>query len=263
MRTIFLGAASLFALTGVAFAQADQQAENQAEANSEQSECLQRIDGIDRAGLSSDIRSDIQTLQAAAEVFAERGDEGACGTLAGEIEDLRDENAPEEDADASAGDDAAQDEEANDEPEMSPAERARMEREAKFEAASALNESGERISVDELLGAELKNLDGDTVATVSDVMLPGAAEGNPYAVATHGGVLGLGGEKIMVPLGEIRLSEDGTYFLNVSSEQLKDAPRMESADATDAGENWTGDVDSWWDNREADMSDETEGDDER
>lgn len=259
MKTIFLGAASLCALTGAAFAQADQQTN----ADTDQSECLQRIDDIDRAGLSSDIRSDIQTLQAAAEVFAERGDEGACDTIADEIEDLRDENAPEEGAEANAGDENAGDEVANDEPEMSPAERARVEREAKFDAATALNEAGERISVDELLGAELKNLDGDTVATVSDVMLPGAAEGNPYAVVTHGGVLGLGGEKIMVPLGEIRLSEDGTYFLDVSTDQLKDAPRMESADATDAGENWAANVDSWWDSREADMSDEDEGDEER
>lgn len=257
MKTIFLGAASLLALTGAAFAQTGQQAET----GMDQSECLQRIEEIERAGLSSDIRSDIQTLQAAAEVFAERGDEGACETIADEIEELRDENAPEEDANAGEG--TGEDEAASEEPEMSPAEKARMEREAKYEAAAALDESGERISVEEMLGAELKNLNGETVATVSDVMLPGAAEGDPYAVVTHGGVLGLGGEKIMVPLGEIRLAGDGTYFLNVSSDQLKDAPRLESADATDAGENWAADVDSWWDDREDGANGEDSGDQER
>ncbi|WP_424933916.1 PRC-barrel domain-containing protein [Amaricoccus macauensis] len=86
------------------------------------------------------------------------------------------------------------------------------------------------VSGEELMGADIRSVDGDTIATVSDVVLSGdgMVEG---IVAQFGGVLGFGSNHVELSPDEVQIlrEEDDTIFVETSMtpEDLEGRPEYE------------------------------------
>jgi hypothetical protein len=78
-----------------------------------------------------------------------------------------------------------------------------------------------KMRASDVIGAEVKNQEGDDVAEIADlVKQPGADE--VYAVLSVGGFLGLGEKKVIVLLDELQVGPEGKIVMaNASEERLK------------------------------------------
>jgi hypothetical protein len=83
------------------------------------------------------------------------------------------------------------------------------------------------IPASDVIGAEVKNQDGDTVAEVVDLVKRQGQE-DLYAVLSVGGFLGIGDKEVMVPVNELQVSQDGEIVMvNASEDQLKEMPEYQ------------------------------------
>src|SRR5512134_2770767 len=84
------------------------------------------------------------------------------------------------------------------------------------------------ISVDHLTAQELKNKPvydrkSEKIATVSEVTgTPGQMR---QAILYTGGVLGVGGKEVALPLDKLSIAENGKLVLSMTQDQLKLLPR--------------------------------------
>lgn len=75
-----------------------------------------------------------------------------------------------------------------------------------------------------IIGDEIKNMEGETLGHVEDLMLDVAGGGIEYAVVAHGGVLGLGEKLFAVPWTLLEIDRPGQFLvLNVDKEVLRQA----------------------------------------
>ncbi len=89
-------------------------------------------------------------------------------------------------------------------------------------------ETGNLIASDKVEGTAVFNMQGDKLGTVDNVMID-KREGNvAYAVMSFGGFLGMGEKHHPLPWKTLNYDEgrDG-YVVNLSKEQLKDAPTFD------------------------------------
>ena len=76
----------------------------------------------------------------------------------------------------------------------------------------------------DVIGTEVQNAEGDTVAEIVDLVKEQGAE-NLYAVLSVGGFLGIGDKKVVVPLEELDVGQEGEIVMaNVTEDQLKNMP---------------------------------------
>ena len=82
----------------------------------------------------------------------------------------------------------------------------------------------------EVIGADVVNADGNTVADIVDlVKRPG--EDQLYAVLSVGGFLGIGDKQVVVPLSEFDVAPDGQILMaTATQDQLKSMPEYEEAE---------------------------------
>lgn len=81
----------------------------------------------------------------------------------------------------------------------------------------------------ELLGYPAENPQGETLGEIEDVMLGLESEQISYVVLSFGGFLDLGDKLVAVPIDLVRLdTEQGRLILDVSEEQLTNAPAFDS-----------------------------------
>jgi sporulation protein YlmC with PRC-barrel domain len=110
--------------------------------------------------------------------------------------------------------------------------------------------SKEQCSANEIIGKKVKNLQDEDLGKVQDLIVNFDAGTAPYAVISHGGVLGAGRSKTAVPLDSLRSSADGkSFILAATKEQLEHAPKTATgawANAADA--EWTKNVDGFYGN---------------
>jgi hypothetical protein len=73
----------------------------------------------------------------------------------------------------------------------------------------------------EVIDAEVNNLEGDNVAKIADLVKQQGRD-EIYAVLSVGGLLGIGDKKVVVPLDELQVGQEGTIVMaNASEERLK------------------------------------------
>ena len=78
----------------------------------------------------------------------------------------------------------------------------------------------------DVIGTEVQNAEGDTVAEIVDLVKEQGAE-NLYAVLSVGGFLGIGDKKVVVPLEELDVGQEGEIVMaNVTEDQLRNMPEF-------------------------------------
>ena len=79
----------------------------------------------------------------------------------------------------------------------------------------------------DVIGSEVKNQEGDTVAEIVDIVKR-QGQDDLYAVLSVGGFLGIGDKEVMVPVNKLQVSQEGEIVMvNVSEEQLRQMPPYE------------------------------------
>jgi sporulation protein YlmC with PRC-barrel domain len=95
--------------------------------------------------------------------------------------------------------------------------------------------SSQYLAAEQLIGAKVTNKDGQTIGTISDLII-GSGDKIDGVILSVGGVLGVGDKKIGVRLGALKLSRtDGRLTVSlpsVSKEMLGAVPAYEKAGAS-------------------------------
>ena len=91
-----------------------------------------------------------------------------------------------------------------------------------------------------IIGDEVKNMEGETLGRVEDLMLDVEGGKIEYAVVTHGGVLGLGEKMFAVPWSILKVDRPGRFLvLNVDKEVLRVAEGFDK-------DSWPNSADPAW-----------------
>lgn len=90
------------------------------------------------------------------------------------------------------------------------------------------------VSADTITGDSVRNLAGDDLGNVQDIMLDVDDGSIAYAVLSFGGFLGMGEKLFAVPWKALVLVQDEKHFLlDVDKEALADAPGFDKDDWPD------------------------------
>ncbi len=114
-------------------------------------------------------------------------------------------------------------------------------------------ESSPFLRASKIIGARVRNSQGENLGDIKDVVLDTEAGQIVYAVVSFGGFLGVGDKLFAVPWKTLRQeggdSESGDYVLNVDKEMLKNAPGFDEDTWPDmANRSWQDDVYRYYDN---------------
>jgi len=75
------------------------------------------------------------------------------------------------------------------------------------------------------IGSRVENSQGESLGTISDIVLEPSEGRIRYVALSYGGVLGLGGKLFAIPWNALALQPDGkTFLLNVDKQLLETAP---------------------------------------
>jgi uncharacterized protein YrrD len=92
------------------------------------------------------------------------------------------------------------------------------------------------MSAGSLIGNSVVNSQGEELGKIEEIMLDLDTGRVAYAVLSFGGVLGLGNKLFAIPWAALALSlEEKRFYLNVSKEQLEDAPGFDKDNWPDYG----------------------------
>lgn len=100
----------------------------------------------------------------------------------------------------------------------------------------ATDETNQLISADKVEGTAVYGANRDKMGDVKSVMIGKQSGKVEYAVLSIGGLLGIGTKFHPVPWSKLTYNTDlGGYHLNMTSDQLKGAPSMDSSDDYSGG----------------------------
>jgi sporulation protein YlmC with PRC-barrel domain len=89
-----------------------------------------------------------------------------------------------------------------------------------------------------LVGTTVRTTDGKDIGEISDVIVNRTSARITHVVLTKGGVLGVGGEKLVLPWSEVKLQHDtdnaDRWIALVDPVKLDRAPRYEAAKNSDS-----------------------------
>lgn len=84
------------------------------------------------------------------------------------------------------------------------------------------------VKLTSLTGREVQNPQGDDLGNIEDVVIDAASGHVAYAVLSFGGFLGLGEKQVIMPWRSLQTIAPGdTFTLDISEEQLKNAPNFD------------------------------------
>jgi sporulation protein YlmC with PRC-barrel domain len=84
---------------------------------------------------------------------------------------------------------------------------------------------GKDLRASELVGARVRNADGDTLGEIEELVIPTRNGDDMLVILSVGGVLDVGDKLVALPYKDLRVSADGdTFYINRTEEQLKGAP---------------------------------------
>jgi sporulation protein YlmC with PRC-barrel domain len=91
--------------------------------------------------------------------------------------------------------------------------------------------------VEKILGSKVRNMKGEELGTIQDIVVDIDMGRILYAVMDFGGFLGIGGKLFPVPWQSLApLPSEGIFFLDVSKAKLKDAPAYDKDSLPDMGD---------------------------
>jgi sporulation protein YlmC with PRC-barrel domain len=84
---------------------------------------------------------------------------------------------------------------------------------------------GKDLRASELVGAKVRNAEGDSLGEIEELVIPTRDEDDMLVIVSVGGVLDVGDKLVALPYKDLRVSPDGdTFYFNRTEEQLKAAP---------------------------------------
>jgi sporulation protein YlmC with PRC-barrel domain len=84
---------------------------------------------------------------------------------------------------------------------------------------------GKDLRASEIVGAKVRNADGDTLGEIEELVIPTKDEDDMLVIVSVGGVADIGDKLVALPYKDLRVSPDGdTFYFNRTEEQLKAAP---------------------------------------
>lgn len=172
------------------------------------------------------LRRDEHALRAAALTLARNGRKDGCEAIVEEIEELR---------------------ESYEERQEEAAEReARMKRIANSVPLTGPNGM---VRAELIQGAEIVNLQNQSLGHVESVLLSGGPAGRAYVMVSHGGFLGIGEDLTPVRLSDLKRAAEGEdLILDVDAAKFAEAPNVELGDDDmPADDGWIVGVGAWWD----------------
>ena len=91
--------------------------------------------------------------------------------------------------------------------------------------------------VEKIVGSMVRNMKGEELGTIEDIVVDIDTGRILYAVMDFGGFLGLGGKLFPVPWQSLApLPSEGIFFLDASKDKLKDAPAYDKDSLPDMGD---------------------------
>ena len=98
------------------------------------------------------------------------------------------------------------------------------------------------LSASTLIGDKVKNLEGENLGEIKELMIDPETGHVGYAVLSFGGFLGMGDKLFAIPFRKLQLRPDEHCFiLNVPKEKLENAPGFDK-------DNWPKTADRTWGN---------------
>jgi hypothetical protein len=176
-------------------------------------------------------RREMSAVLAAAEVFARNGREEACQNVLAELRDLQEQRL-------------AQLEEAG-----IPPEEVQSWRQELLVSAQPVSEVGGNIRIENVLGADVRNLRDDDLGDIKDVILD--QEGDlAYVLVGRGGFFGVGEDLVPVRWQDLRAVPDAdTFVLDIEEDVFEQAPAVDRdvfADSDSYAQRRV-EIDSYWD----------------
>ncbi len=86
----------------------------------------------------------------------------------------------------------------------------------------------EQHQVEKMIGKDVKNSRGDNLGTVKDFVVDDQGRIN-FAILSHGGFLGIGATRMVVPYEALSFDGKGNFALNMTKDQLAAAPRFDNS----------------------------------
>jgi hypothetical protein len=169
----------------------------------------------------------IEALFRATQVLAVRGDQEGCDAVLNQLRQLYDEYATRL---REAG--------------VDPGEVTTWRRDMLLTAQPVTEMDLGRVSVGEITGTEVRNLQDERLGDVDDILVTdGQVE---HVVLSRGGFLGLGEDYIIVPWEQLSATAGlNMFLLEVSEQTLEQAPRV-SGDVRRLTDEQRSDVDAFW-----------------
>jgi hypothetical protein len=161
-------------------------------------------------------RREMSAVLAAAEVFARNGREEACQNVLAELRDIQEQRL-------------AQLEEAG-----IPPEEVQSWRQELLVNAQPVSELGGNIRIDNVLGADVRNLRDEDLGDIKDVILDEEG-GLAYVLVGRGGFFGMGQDLVPVRWQDLRAVPDAdTFVLDVEEQVFEQAPAVDRDVFTDS-----------------------------
>lgn len=169
----------------------------------------------------------IETLFRAAQVLAVRGDQEGCDAVLNELRQLYDEYATQL---REAG--------------VEPGQVTTWRRDMLLTAQPVSEMDLGRVSIGEITGTEVRNLQDERLGDIDDVVLTdGQVE---HVVMSRGGFLGLGEDYVVVPWEQLSATPGlNMFLLDVSEQALEQAPQV-SGDVLRLTDAERSDVETFW-----------------
>ena len=161
-------------------------------------------------------RRDLRALRDAAVLLQMYGQNDACADVVAAIEEI----ASDPESMAKARNVRIEDAQASYE------DRART----RAEKAVPIKEASATLTAEDLIGADLRNMNGKDLGSVDDLVM-GKNGAMSYLIVSHGGFLGIGDKQIAVPFESAKISQDGdVVYINATEESLEKAPSFDRSD---------------------------------
>lgn len=118
---------------------------------------------------------------------------------------------------------------------------------------AAMGEKINAFMVEKIVGSKVRNMKGEDLGTIKDIVVDIDTGRILYAVMDFDGFLGIGGKLFPVPWQSLApLPSEGIFFLDVSKAKLKDAPAYDKDRLPDMGDmHWGTKVAEFYNERKA------------
>ena len=108
-----------------------------------------------------------------------------------------------------------------------------QERVEQLQAAPPVTSLDRPLSAGNIIGSDLRNLQNEDLGDIADIVIGPGSGDITHVLVERGGFLGLGEDRIAVPLQSLRVTDNGsTFVLDMTSERFEEAPKVGDGNLT-------------------------------